>query len=62
MMRIGTMNAPDAPCFNGLGVLLEHKSLLVFRHFGRFRTINPMLKVRMLICDGGRILGDSVFT
>ena len=63
MKLIGMMDSPYvrrvAVSARLMGVAIEHESISVFRHFDRFRTINPMVKAPTLICDDGGILVDS---
>jgi glutathione S-transferase len=42
-----------------LGLRFEHQSLSVFRTFGEFQAINPVVKAPTLICDDGEVLMDS---
>jgi glutathione S-transferase len=37
----------------------EHQPVSVFRHFDRFRAINPVVKAPTLVCDDGTVLMDS---
>lgn len=36
-----------------------HEHVSVFRHYERFRAINPVVKAPTLICDDGTVLMDS---
>jgi len=42
-----------------MGVPFEHQQVSVFRHFDRFRSINPVVKAPSLVCDDGTVLMDS---
>lgn len=42
-----------------MGIAFEHESVSVFRHFERFREINPVVKAPTLVCDDGVVLMDS---
>jgi glutathione S-transferase len=42
-----------------MGVPFEHQQVSVFRHFERFRSINPVVKAPSLVCDDGTVLMDS---
>lgn len=42
-----------------MGVPFEHQQVSVFRHFDRFRSINPVVKAPSLVCDDGAVLMDS---
>lgn len=42
-----------------LGLAFDHEAVSVFRHYDRFRTINPMVKAPTLIADDGTVLVDS---
>lgn len=42
-----------------MGIPFEHQSVSVFRHFDRFREINPVVKAPTLVCDDGMVLMDS---
>ena len=42
-----------------MGLAFEHQQVSVFRHFDRFRAINPVVKAPSFICDDGTVLMDS---
>ena len=42
-----------------MGLAYEHQQVSVFRHFDRFRGINPVVKAPSFICDDGTVLMDS---
>ena len=42
-----------------MGVAFEHQQVSVFRHYDRFRAINPVVKAPSLVCDDGTVLMDS---
>ena len=42
-----------------MGIVFEHQQVSVFRHFDRFRAINPVVKAPSFICDDGTVLMDS---
>jgi glutathione S-transferase len=42
-----------------MGLPFEHQLVSVFRHFDRFRAINPVVKAPTLVCDDGTVLMDS---
>jgi glutathione S-transferase len=42
-----------------MGIAYEHQQVSVFRHFERFRGINPVVKAPSLVCDDGTVLMDS---
>ncbi|AOI91822.1 glutathione S-transferase family protein [Burkholderia pseudomultivorans] len=42
-----------------LDLPFEHEPLSVFRHFDRFRTVNPVVKAPTLVTDDGATLLDS---
>jgi glutathione S-transferase len=57
---------PDSPYVRRCAISLklmklpfEHQQVSVFRHFDRFRTINPVVKAPSLVCDDGTVLMDS---
>ncbi|WP_260954662.1 glutathione S-transferase family protein [Pseudomonas citri] len=63
MKLIGMLDSPyvrrvaiSAKC---LGITLEHEPVSVFRHFQRFRDINPVVKAPTLLLDDGTVLMDS---
>ncbi|MGH8374746.1 MAG: glutathione S-transferase [Pseudomonas sp.] len=63
MKLIGMLDSPyvrraaiSAKC---LGIVLEHQSVSVFRHFEQFRQINPVVKAPTLVLDDGEVLMDS---
>jgi glutathione S-transferase len=40
-------------------ISFEHQPVSVFRHFDRFKAINPVVKAPSLVCDDGTVLMDS---
>ena len=42
-----------------MGLAYEHQQVSVFRHFERFRSINPVVKAPSFVCDDGTVLMDS---
>jgi glutathione S-transferase len=42
-----------------MGIAFEHQQVSVFRHYDRFRAINPVVKAPSLVCDDGVVLMDS---
>jgi len=63
MKLIGMLDSPfvrrvaiSAKC---LGIALEHESISVFRQFGQFQGINPVVKAPTLVLDDGTVLMDS---
>ena len=42
-----------------LGLRFEHEPLSVFRTYGQFQAINPVVKAPTLVCDDGQVLMDS---
>jgi glutathione S-transferase len=63
MQLIGMLDSPYvrrvAVSMKLMGIPFEHRSLSVFRHFDRFREINPVVKAPTLVCDDGTVLMDS---
>nr|WP_311528423.1 glutathione S-transferase [uncultured Ralstonia sp.] len=63
MKLIGMLDSPyvrrTAISLKLLGLPFEHASVSVFRHFDRFREINPVVKAPTLVCDDGSVLMDS---
>jgi glutathione S-transferase len=63
MQLIGMLDSPYvrrvAVSLKLMGVPFEHQAVSVFRHFDRFRAINPAVKAPTLVCDDGTVLMDS---
>jgi glutathione S-transferase len=63
MVLVGMLDSPYvrrcAVSMKLMGVPFEHRPVSVFRHFERFRAINPVVKAPSLICDDGTVLMDS---
>ena len=63
MILIGMPDSPYvrrvAVSMKLMGLPFEHQSVSVFRHFDRFRAINPVVKAPTFICDDGTVLMDS---
>ncbi|HSD37482.1 MAG TPA: glutathione S-transferase family protein [Rhodocyclaceae bacterium] len=41
------------------GLDFEHRSISILRQMDQFRTISPLFKVPVLVCDDGEVLNDS---
>jgi glutathione S-transferase len=57
---------PDSPyvrrvaiSLKRMGIPFEHQQVSVFRHFDRFKAINPVVKAPSFVCDDGTVLMDS---
>lgn len=63
MQLIGMLDSPYvrrvAISMKLMGIPFEHQSVSVFRHFERFREVNPVVKAPTLVCDDGAVLMDS---
>ncbi|MEO8525308.1 MAG: glutathione S-transferase [Caldimonas sp.] len=63
MQLIGMLDSPYvrrvAISLDLLGLPFEHRSISVFRQFGEFAAINPVVKAPTLVCDDGQVLMDS---
>ena len=63
MVLVGMLDSPYvrrcAVSMKLMGVPFKHRPVSVFRHFERFRAINPVVKAPSLICDDGTVLMDS---
>ena len=63
MKLIGMLDSPYvrrcAISMKLMDIRFEHQAVSVFRHFDRFRTINPVVKAPSLVCDDGTVLMDS---
>ncbi|WP_434557531.1 glutathione S-transferase [Pseudomonas sp. Z5-35] len=63
MKLIGMLDSPYvrrvAISAKRLGIVLEHESVSVFRHFQHFQSINPVVKAPTLLLDDGLVLMDS---
>jgi glutathione S-transferase len=63
MKLIGMLDSPYvrrvAISAKRLGIVLEHESVSVFRHFEQFQHINPVVKAPTLVLDDGQVLMDS---
>ncbi len=63
MQLIGMLDSPYvrrvAISMRLMGIPFEHRSVSVFRHFERFRELNPVVKAPTLVCDDGVVLMDS---
>ena len=63
MILIGMPDSPYvrrcAVSMKLMGVPFEHQQVSVFRHFDRFRAINPVVKAPSFVCDDGTVLMDS---
>ena len=63
MKLIGMLDSPYvrrvAISLKLMDLPFEHQSVSVFRHFERFRAINPVVKAPTLVTDDGVVLMDS---
>lgn len=63
MQLIGMLDSPYvrrvAISLQLLELRFEHQNLSVFRTFGQFSHINPVVKAPTLVCDDGEVLMDS---
>lgn len=63
MILVGMLDSPYvrrvAVSLKLMDVPFEHQPVSVFRHFDRFRSINPVVKAPSLVCDDGTVLMDS---
>ena len=63
MILIGMLDSPYvrrvAVSLKLMGLAFEHQSVSVFRHYDRFRAINPVVKAPSFVCDDGTVLMDS---
>lgn len=63
MQLIGMLDSPYvrrvAVSLQLLELPFEHRPLSVFRNYGQFSQINPVVKAPSLICDDGSVLMDS---
>ena len=63
MILVGMLDSPYvrrcAITMKLMGIPFEHQPVSVFRHFERFRAINPVVKAPSLVCDEGTVLMDS---
>ena len=63
MILVGMLDSPFvrrcAVSMKLMGIAFEHQPVSVFRHFDRFRSINPVVKAPSLVCDDGTVLMDS---
>lgn len=63
MQLIGMLDSPYvrrvAISLQLLGLRFEHRNLSVFRTYGEFSKINPVVKAPTLVCDNGVTLMDS---
>ena len=63
MILVGMLDSPYvrrcAITLKLMGIPFEHQPVSVFRHFDRFRSINPVVKAPSLVCDDGTVLMDS---
>lgn len=63
MILIGMTDSPYvrrvAVSLRLMGLGYEHQHVSVFRHYDRFKAINPVVKAPSLICDDGTVLMDS---
>jgi glutathione S-transferase len=63
MRLIGMLDSPYvrrvAISLQLLGIEFEHESISVFRQFGAFSSISPVVKAPTLVCDDGEVLLDS---
>jgi glutathione S-transferase len=63
MILVGMLDSPYvrrcAVSMKLMGLPFEHQPVSVFRHYERFRAINPVVKAPSLVCDDGTVLMDS---
>src|SRR5688572_31112777 len=63
MILIGMPDSPYvrrvAVSLKLMGLAFEHQQVSVFRHYDRFKSINPVVKAPSLVCDDGTVLMDS---
>ena len=63
MILVGMLDSPYvrrvAISMKLMGLPFEHQPVSVFRHFDRFRGINPVVKAPTFVCDDGTVLMDS---
>jgi glutathione S-transferase len=63
MVLIGMPDSPYvrrvAVSMKLMGLPFEHRQVSVFRHYDRFRAINPVVKAPSFITDDGTVLMDS---
>jgi glutathione S-transferase len=63
MQLIGMLDSPYvrrvAISLQLLGLRFEHRNLSVFRTYGEFSKVNPVVKAPTLVCDNGETLMDS---
>ena len=63
MHLVGMLDSPYvrrvAVSLTTLGLPFTHESVSVFRHYERFKEINPVVKAPTLITDGGIVLMES---
>ncbi len=63
MILVGMLDSPYvrrvAVSMKLMGLPFEHRSLSVFRQYGEFRAVNPVVKAPSLLCDDGAVLMDS---
>jgi glutathione S-transferase len=63
MKLIGMLDSPYvrrvAVSMKLMGLPFEHDPVSVFRHYDRFRAINPVVKAPSFVCDDGTVLMDS---
>ena len=63
MILVGMLDSPYvrrvAVSLKLMGLPFEHQSVSVFRHYDRFRAINPVVKAPSFVCDDGTVLMDS---
>ena len=63
MILIGMPDSPYvrrvAVSLKLMGLPFEHQQVSVFRHYDRFKAINPVVKAPSFVCDDGTVLMDS---
>ncbi|MGZ5114310.1 MAG: glutathione S-transferase family protein [Usitatibacter sp.] len=63
MILVGMLDSPYvrrvAISMKLMGLPFEHQAVSVFRHYERFKSINPVVKAPSLVCDDGVVLMDS---
>ncbi|MEC5385127.1 glutathione S-transferase family protein [Uliginosibacterium sp. H3] len=63
MQIVGMLDSPFvrrvAVSASMMGLAFEHRSISILRQMDQFRSISPLLKVPVLVCDDGEVLNDS---
>lgn len=63
MILVGMLDSPYvrrvAVSMKLMGLPFEHQPVSVFRHYDRFKSINPVVKAPSFVCDDATVLMDS---